>query len=152
MEILIRNASINDGKAISALVRQLGYAGEADVIANRLSHMLQHPDHTVYLASRENQVIGWVHVFKTLRLESGLSTEIGGLVVDAQHRNQGIGTMLVRSAIRWSIEQNITRIRVRCNSTRMEAHRFYRQLEFREIKTQLVLDYRIDSQESRLNQ
>src|ERR1043165_5635509 len=102
MSILIRTAKKEDAKAISRLSSQLGYQiSEEDTIYN--IELLNESEHdVVYVAILDNNVIGWIHIFYSLRIESKPFCEIGGLVVDENIRGSGIGRMLIKKAVEWS--------------------------------------------------
>jgi GNAT superfamily N-acetyltransferase len=86
----------------------------------------------------EEKIIGWIHAFKTTRIETKTFIEIGGLVVDKKYRGKGVGKSLVNKIRGWCAKQKITSLRVRCNTKRLEAHQFYLCLGFRESKEQKV--------------
>lgn len=138
MEFIIRPAEPVDAAAVSRLSAQLGYnASPADTEAY-IAELTQNPFDGVYVAIVDGFVAGWMHVFRTLRLESGVFAEIGGLVVDEQFRGRGIGEKLVAQAREWCREQNISNLRVRSNVKRTDAHRFYIKAGFTASKQQQV--------------
>src|SRR5688572_3659018 len=140
MEFSIREAGLPDAETISELTHQLGYDVPVKETAYNLNVITANPDEIVYLALHENKVIGWIHIFHTTRLESGTFCELGGLVVDAQYRSHGIGRLLVNRAKEWCISRKVPVLRLRSNIIRNEAHRFYQNLGFREIKQQKVFE------------
>jgi GNAT superfamily N-acetyltransferase len=87
--------------------------------------------------------IGWIHAFKTLRIESKPFIEIGGLVVDENYRGKGVGKLLINAIKNWSEQEEISTIRVRCHTKRKEAHLFYNKLGFSESKEQKIFEIRI---------
>ena len=52
----------------------------------------------------------------------------------------GIGSRLVDAAERWAIRRGLARMRVRSNTVRERAHRFYARLGYVVVKTQSALD------------
>ena len=97
--------------------------------------------HCVLVAcSTEAEVVGWVHVFQTVRVESESFAELGGLVVAEEHRGSGIGSALVTAAEQWAKAQRIGKLRVRTRSGRADAHAFYRRMGFSLNKEQHVYD------------
>jgi GNAT superfamily N-acetyltransferase len=140
MSISIREAIKEDAAALTGLTCQLGYPiTETDLLKN-LDHILQDPGETVFVALYENKVIGWIGVFKSVHLTSGPLCEISGLVIDSSHRGKGIGRQLVERVKQWSLEQGENILRVRANTIRKEAHRFYYQLGFKDVKDQKVFE------------
>jgi GNAT superfamily N-acetyltransferase len=94
----------------------------------------------MYVLLHDEQIIGWIHGIYSLRIESDPFVEIGGLVVDKDHRRLGLGKSLVEKIIEWSWLRNCRMIRVRCNIIRKEANVFYKNIGFNEIKEQQVYD------------
>lgn len=138
--IHIRTITEQDAAIITEQTMQLGYLlSEIEIIEN-IRQILSDPNHTAFVAYSGGEVIGWMHVFKAFRIESKSFVEIGGLVVDVNHRKQGIGKMLVAKAGEWAKENHIGRLRVRCNTKRVEAHQFYRALGFTESKEQKIFE------------
>jgi GNAT superfamily N-acetyltransferase len=138
MEFLIRAGKVEDSKSIAELSHQLGYPASNEETIARLQPIISNSDNCVYVACHQNVVVGWVHAFYSLRVESASFVEIGGLVVDAGFRNKGLGRLLVNQVLEWAKLKGIERIRVRSNVVRTETHRFYQILGFKEIKEQKV--------------
>ena len=137
MQIFIREVSENDVVPITRLSNQLGYPlSVADTLQNLRS--MKGPDEIVFAALAGDEIVGWIHAFRTVRLESGTSVEIGGLVVDEDHNRKGIGRALVQKISEWCAAKGIGSLRVRCNTKRADAHEFYRALGFTESKQQKV--------------
>jgi len=81
----IRLATTEDSNAIAGLSNQLGYQSFEDAMKRRLHLLLEDSNHVVFVALKEAQIVGWVHGFYTMRVESDPFVEIGGLVVDENH-------------------------------------------------------------------
>ncbi|HPF98043.1 MAG TPA: GNAT family N-acetyltransferase [Mangrovimonas sp.] len=140
MEIIIRNAEIKDSESITELSNQLGYETLNTDIQNRLNAILKHPENCVYVATVNGKVIGWIHGFYSMRVESDFFVEIGGLVVSENSRKNGIGKKLVDKVIEWTELKNCRKVRVRCNVTRTESHRFYEKIGFEINKEQKIFN------------
>jgi GNAT superfamily N-acetyltransferase len=136
----IRVASVREAEAIARLSAQLGYPTEPYMVSKRLSALLASTLDAVFVAETAGRVFGWIHVFASVRLESGALAEIGGLVVDESHRGRGTGERLLREAEGWAQKHGLPRIRVRTRATRRDAHRFYAREGYRRTKLQHVLD------------
>jgi GNAT superfamily N-acetyltransferase len=83
-------------------------------------------------------VLGYIHCFNALRLTSKPFNEICGLVVDEKERGKGIGKLLVKQVE--SLFQDNRKIRVRCNSKRKLAHKFYCDLNYTLSKEQKIFE------------
>ena len=124
---------------VSRLSKQLGY--QSFSIRNRQSNSgnsMASADNCAFVALSDEKIIGWIHGFKTVRIETTSFVEIGGLVVDENYRGKGVGKKLVDRIKQWSVEQQVRSLRVRCNTKRAEAHQFYLTLGFSEMKEQKV--------------
>lgn len=140
MNILIRPAQLTDAEAITMLSGHLGYPSSIEQVASRLTAALNDAQHQVWVAVGHDQVMGWVQAQYMVRVESDPFVEIVGLVVHQDHRNKGIGRMLVACMRAWANSISCNRIRVRCRVDRTEAHQFYIRLGFSESKMQKVFD------------
>ncbi|MCA0238006.1 MAG: GNAT family N-acetyltransferase [Bacteroidetes bacterium] len=141
MNIHLRPMTLADADAVCLLTGQLGYPSGAVAMQQRIAAVLDHPDHCLYVALADERVVGWIHGFYTLTLESGPFVAIAGLVVDENCRRSGVGKALVRQVAAWPAAQRCGRVRVRCNAVRTESHWFYQALGFREVKEQKVFDW-----------
>jgi ribosomal protein S18 acetylase RimI-like enzyme len=134
----IRIATLADSKSINSLSMHLGYGSTPQEVADeRLRCVLKSTNDKVWVFEESDIILGWVHIFKAHRVASGMFYEIGGLVVDPEARNKGVGRKLVEFAAEESETENIE-LRVRCNSQRKDTHEFYKKLCFSSSKTQIV--------------
>lgn len=142
--IHIRRIEEEDAVAIKSLSAQLGYRLSFEETIENIRDVLSSKDQTAFVAYKEDSIIGWIHIFRTVRLESKSFIEIGGLIIDENYRKQGVGKLLVNSALELAKEKHISKIRVRCNKKRFEAHKFYRALGFAEFKDQKVFELAVE--------
>ena len=134
----IREATLADIEGIHLVSSYLGYkASPEEESQKHLEEILASDCHIVWIYAEENKIKGWLHLFTAVRLASPKFAEIGGLVVDKSCRGSGIGGKLVGKAIQWS-KQNELSLRVRCNSEREDANKFYESLGFKSKKLQKV--------------
>lgn len=144
MELQIRSVKSEDALSIARLSDQLGYRSNPKSITNRIERILKDSNHTVFVAVLNQQIVGWIHGFYVLKIESEPFMEIGGLIVDDQFRKMGIGKKLVQQIVIWSSNNGISKLRVRCNIIRLESHKFYETIGFKLNKEQKVFDRFID--------
>jgi GNAT superfamily N-acetyltransferase len=140
MRLDIREARLEDTGFITELTWQMGYKTTDEKIQQRLTEIAGFSDQCFFVAEKGKKVIGWIHAFRTLRMESGSFVEIGGLVVDEDHFGKGAGKALIDKVVEWTLEKGEKKVRVRCSSIRGEAHRFYEKQGFKAIKEQKVFD------------
>jgi GNAT superfamily N-acetyltransferase len=131
----IRPVLLNDAATVAELSAQLGYPTTPEIMAARIQHLSASDDHAVFVASLDNNVVGWIEVIISRHLHSGSYALISGLVVSDQHRGHGIGSRLCAHAEQWSHEHGQTLIRVRSQISREGAHRFYLREGYRQTKT-----------------
>ncbi|OMD42146.1 GNAT family N-acetyltransferase [Paenibacillus odorifer] len=143
MNILIRTATIDDTQEIARLSSELGYPLNIEQLEERIPEISNRKDHVIYVAESDRQLIGWIHASVRLLIESPPFVEIGGLVVDQQHRGVGTGKQLVEACERWAAQIGVNKLRVRTNQTREDAVRFYTRIGFSQKKAQFVLDKKI---------
>jgi len=140
LELHIRSVQSEDAPSIAQLSDQLGYHSNYEAIKTRIDLMLKDSNHQVFVAILNQQIVGWIHGFYVLKVESDPFMEIGGLIVDNQFRKMGIGKKLVQQIVIWSADHHISKLRVRCNTIRLESHKFYETIGFKLNKEQKVFD------------
>jgi N-acetylglutamate synthase-like GNAT family acetyltransferase len=144
MNLFSRQAELKDAEFITELSNQLGYKTTIEKIQTRLSEILSTTDHCIYIIIDNENCIGWIHGFYSLRVESDSFVEIGGLIVHENYRRKGIGKILVKKVIEWAHSKKSDKIRVRCSTLRKETHAFYNSIGFIETKEQKIFDMKID--------
>ena len=140
MNIIIRPLEPGDAEAVADLSRQLGYPISIEDTYANLEKISGLAEHAMFAAMDGIFVKGWIHVRINHLVESGTFAEITGLVVDESYRNKGLGKMLIQTAMQWCHEMMVEKLRVRTNVKRLDTHRFYEHLGFREIKQQKVYE------------
>jgi GNAT superfamily N-acetyltransferase len=131
---------VADAEAVTVLSPQLGYSVSSSQTVAHIKQVLSLQDDCILVASDDAKIIGWVHAFKAIRIETPPFIEIAGLVVDEAYRGKGIGKVLIEKIKIWSGEKNIFTIRIRCNTKRLKAHKFYTDLGFQQSKEQKVFE------------
>ena len=139
MESLVRPAIESDAIGINAISTYLGYSELSDSDAkDKLSQLLHAPDNEVYVVEANGRIAGWLHLFFARRLASQDFYEIGGLVVDPDCREQGLGGALIN----YVENRHQGKLRVRCNEKRPETHKFYTARGFNQTKAQRIFEKR----------
>ena len=136
MKIIIREMTEDDAKAVNTLSKQLGYPLSIEQTLQNINAVLESKDHTAFVAEYENKIVGWIGASQAIMIEVMPHCEINGLVIDQDHRGMGIGKLLIDKVKQWAREKNNSKIGLRCNVKRTEAHLFYQHLGFTEIKQQ----------------
>ncbi len=133
----IRAAHERDVARVAVLAGQLGYPTTARKMAARLKRVLEAKDGACFVAeTKEEGLIGWVHVSVTALLEVERRAEVNGLVVDRKVRSRGAGSELLGAAERWARMRKCWGMSVRSNVIRDRAHAFYVGHGYEHYKTQ----------------
>lgn len=140
MNVTITAMKTEDAVAVNALSLQLGYVSTVSETLERILYLQNSEQDCLLVALWENDITGWVHAFKTTRIETGNYTEIAALVVDSKYRGQKIGEQLVNAIKDWSQQQGYNKLVVRSNMLRNRAHRFYTTCGFAEAKEHKVFE------------
>lgn len=128
---------------VSRLLSQLGYSVNSDELPNRIENIRENGKGTVFLALENEKVLGCIHTMVVSRLAEGTCGEVVSLVVDESARGKGIGKLLLDESISWLKTRGQTKVRIRCNTIREEAYKFYLHLGYTEKKSQKVFEKNI---------
>jgi GNAT superfamily N-acetyltransferase len=137
----IKRVSLEDAPALSALCNELGYETKSTQIEKRLREILAMEDHAIFIAfTTQRTAMGWIHVFISHRLMTDPFAELGGLVVTQANRKKGIGRLLLSRAESWAKEKGYDTLRIRTQTSRIEAHQFYTRMGYHCWKEQVVFE------------
>lgn len=134
--VSLRLARPTDANDITRLTAQLGYQVDPAALAERLRRILARSGERFVIAEVDGRAVGWLHAGVWEDIEAEAFAVIGGLVVDLDYRNRGIGRALLEDAERWAREQGVSVVRLWSSTTRTAAHRFYQRMGYSTIKTQ----------------
>lgn len=138
--VQIREISEKDAESVATLSTQLGYESNIKETSARIKRINKSNENCAFVALIDDKVLGWIHGFYTLRIESDPFVEIGGLIVDENYRNLKIGKQLIEQVNLWAKKHQVKKLKVRCNIKRAESHRFYEQIGFKENKQQIAFE------------
>jgi ribosomal protein S18 acetylase RimI-like enzyme len=136
-KVEIRKSVIEDLESIVSLSNELGYLISPKEVLNQLGMILKDSNHFVFVAVKNQKIVGYIHASNIFVLTSLPFTEIMALVVNKNERGNGIGKLLVEKAESICINKQL---RVRCNTKRELAHKFYSNLNFNLNKEQKVFE------------
>ena len=135
--VKIRRARASDVARLAELSGQLGYPTAEKQMAKRLRGVLKDRDAACLVAeTKEQGVIGWVHMSTTPLIEVERRAEVNGLVVDERTRSQGAGGQLLDAGEKWARKKGCKGVSVRSNVIRERAHGFYLRHGYEHYKTQ----------------
>ncbi len=137
--MVVRPMTLSDSRDVASLSNQLGYPSTTSDIEKRLGTMTQGADFGAFVAeATDRRVVGWIQVYVVRLVEADAYAEIGGLVVDAHSRGQGVGKALLAACEKWAIERGYSTMSVHSNMKRSEAPPFYEGMGYNIGKTQHV--------------
>ena len=143
----VRRARQADAARIAELSGQLGYPATPRKMAARLKSALREKNGACFVAeTKEQGVVGWIHVSVTPLLEVERRAEVNGLVVDEKVRSLGAGWRLLKAAEEWARKRRCMGMSVRSNVLRKRAHGFYERHGYEPYKTQKAFRKEISAQ------
>jgi GNAT superfamily N-acetyltransferase len=140
MDIRIREMNDADAKTVCVLSKQLGYAVPEENTVAQILLINNSSNDAAYVAVHDNEVIAWIHIFLALHLKLQPFCEVAALVVEERYRGKGVGKILLEKAVEWTNGKNCKRLMIRSNVRRKEAHQFYLNIGFKEIKQQKIFE------------
>lgn len=122
---MIRKAKVTDAVEIMALLSQLDYPANGQVVADKIGYLINHPDHEILVYEQDDKVIGFIDLHFIPQLPLNDFAHITYFCVDANTRSSGVGAVLLERAEQLAKERHCDRIFLHCNERRVNAHRFY---------------------------
>jgi N-acetylglutamate synthase-like GNAT family acetyltransferase len=135
MKITIRQLSQDDIKIVQQLMHELGYPLDEEELLFNIN-IINQRNGIILVAELGGNVVGCLSAVINVSLAEGMFGEIVSLVVSREYRGSGIGKCLIKQAEDW-LKPKVEKIRIRANSIRLEAHKFYKSLGYIEVKTQI---------------
>jgi GNAT superfamily N-acetyltransferase len=133
----IRSIVKEDFESIASLSNELGYIINPQDLLVQLKTILKDGNHHLFGAIKDNKLVGYIHSTQVIGLTSLPFTEIMALIVCEKERGNGIGKQLVKKIENVCSDK---KLRVRCNSKRELAHKFYYNMNFSLNKEQKVFE------------
>lgn len=137
---LVRAASAADAQALAGLCGELGYPSTAAQVVARLC-LLDDPERALLVAEPQGTLAGFIDVHVQRVVEADPYAEVGGLVVEAGHRGDGIGAALLAAVAAWGRTRSLAVMWIRANLARDRVHDFYPAVGCRRVKDQRVYEY-----------
>ena len=134
-EPTIRRAAGQDAPRLAELSGVLGYPAAAAELGARLERLLASSQDIVLVAeSATGETVGWLHGAEQELLESGRRCEILGLVIDPEHRGQGIGRLLTAACIELAREEGAPGIGLMTTEMMAVAKGMYERMGFEQTE------------------
>jgi GNAT superfamily N-acetyltransferase len=109
-------------------------ATDGDEAAHRFTRILLDPNQRTIVAEIDGKVVGTLVVAILPNLAHGGApyAVVENVVVDEEHRGEGIGRALMHDALALARETGAYKLTLSTNARRKEAHEFYRSLGMKE--------------------
>ena len=136
-DVRVRRVRATDCGRVAELCTQLGYPVSREQMKARLREVLKDREAACFVSeSKQEEVIGWLHVSVTPLLENERRAEVNGLVVEENARSRGAGAALLAAGENWAREKRCKGMSVRSNILRERAHGFYLKHGYEHYKSQ----------------
>jgi GNAT superfamily N-acetyltransferase len=139
-KVMIRALGTDDAEAVAELSVSLGYPASADEIRSRMAAFAGQNDRMALAATWQDRVVGWIEASVERHLQSEPVVVIGGLVVRDDMRGKRSGQQLCQAVEQWAAQIGITKVRVRSQQKRADAHRFYLRDGYEQVKISAVFE------------
>lgn len=140
MNLQIRKWKPEDAEQFVQLTVEWGYETTLEQVQTQLKRINELDKAEVFTAEADGIVVGRILVVEHVSLRSEVFAEVLGLVVSHDFRQKGIGTALIERAKEWSREKGFKMMRLRTNTKRKVANKFYPEIGFKLEKVQNVYE------------
>ena len=128
----VRVMTWNDCEPVRQLCAELGYPSMQVAFQARFEDLRANFYHEAFVAcTSAGRVVGWLHVYEVPALLCEPTIELGGLVVAANFRQQGVGTALLDVAAAWGEARGRESMLLATRLDRAGAKKFYAKRGFR---------------------
>jgi GNAT superfamily N-acetyltransferase len=128
--VKIRAATEYDVPALAHLMGELGYPTSVEEMKERYTYISSNKNYHTLVAELDGQVVGMIGLCIGYCYEKNeLYVRIVAFVVDANYRNNGIGSLLMEEAEHWAKNQGAVAMGLNSGNRieRQQAHQFYLQ-------------------------
>ena len=103
-----------------------------DVYYTAFEAIATDPNHELIVADANEEVVGTLHLMflPSLSYQGGTRAQVESVRVVGRYRNQGIGTNMMKWAIKRAHERGCHLMQLTTHQSRADAHRFYEKLGF----------------------
>jgi GNAT superfamily N-acetyltransferase len=139
--IVVREAREGDLRALISLFAVDAIGGHGDTLApeaypeylRAFKAIAASPDQTLYVAERDDAVVG---TFQTMITTSLTGRGSSSMIIEAVQtrddvRGQGIGAAMIEFCIAEAKRRDVRLVQLTSNAARKDAHRFYERLGFK---------------------
>jgi GNAT superfamily N-acetyltransferase len=140
-ELTIREAQLDDARAVAVLLGELGYPNSAGFVAEKLRELLASRDDKLLVAVTDGAAVAVGHVHAAAMLHApGKVGRVMALVVAEEHRRRGEASALMTALEEWARAAGCTKMETTSGVHRDGAHEFYERLGYKEKPRRFVKD------------
>lgn len=122
----IRDIKVEDAKAISDLLGQLGYPKKSEFIAENLKKIVNDGKYKGIVYEKENKVVAFITMYFSVQIGyEGEVLTISYFIVDENARSKGIGKEMEEYCTALAKKRKCAYMDLYSNAKRTDAHRFY---------------------------
>ena len=134
--IKIVNCTIGDTKNLFELFNEWdkSHSFDFDVFSDSLNKILKEEYNKIFLAVEDNNIAGYVQMYKCHELGFDSYYEVVQLLVSGNKRNSGIGKLLMKKVEDTALKDNIKTIKLSSQVHRTNAHVFYENIGYEYYK------------------
>ena len=156
-EITVRSGTMNDYETICRLTEQVD-RHHVEILPDifqpfsgpvrsreRVAHFVEQDDAEILVADRHGDLIGYLNLEKAAHPSYPMFKQheyvmIHNLVVDATHRGEGVGSLLLDAVKHWARDHGLHFIQTNVYSANVTAEHFYTKYGFHSLSTRIELD------------
>ncbi len=134
--IAVRKAQFDDLRVMAQLLAQL-FSIENDFEADfekqycGLKFLFNDPSATMLVAKHKNSVLGMITMQRLISTaEGGYVGMVEDLIIDADYRSTGIGSLLIKAILKEAHEMGMSRIQLAADMQNTDALEFYKKRGF----------------------
>lgn len=127
----IRRATLSDARELARLFTELGHAATEEDVRARWGAWHAGGNIGLVVAGADGELLGAATLHQSIVLHRAMPIgRISALVIDARHRNKGLGRAIVDAAEQMFRDAGCGTVEVTSNLRRTDAHAFYARLGY----------------------
>lgn len=127
-----------DLPAIVPLAEQLGYRNTLDTIIERFQFLGENECTALFVGEIADRIVAFMQVHETTTLMTGQRAELNAVVIEESLRGKGYGKQMIYAAEDWAKQRGLPKLRLGSQTSRTDAHEFYKKFGFNIEKTWFV--------------
>ena len=123
--LVMKLLGLNDLEGIVRLLTQLNPEIHVEVLQQRTIDMLKSSHYNCFGFYQEDQIIGLVGCWTSIRIYSGKQLELDNVIIDKSVRAVGYGSQMLDRLEKWAISQEYESIELNTYVENSGSHKFY---------------------------